>query len=792
MRKISQLLFGLLLLIAGMKQTNGQILDISPVFPSMDDSVTIIYNATAGNGELTGVSPVYAHTGVLTQFSNSPTDWKHVQGNWGTADPNVLMTDLGNNLHEIKYHIRSYYNIPMTDTATSLTFVFRNADGTQVGRDTDGSDIYYPIYDANELNLAFLNRADGEIVELNQMISIEGATSDSGTVTLFENGVQVAQAQGTSISYNYTPTASGNVDFMLQADNGTDVATETIRLVARGEVVVQDPPAGVEHGINYVNDSTVVLVLWAPFKDYVYLIGEMTDWQPDNNYYMNLGTDSATWWIELTGLTPQLEYAYQYYVDGDIKIGDPYADKVLDPWNDAFIPDVTYPNLKPYPAGADHVVSVFQTAQTPYQWQTQNWQRPAQDELIVYELLVRDFIDRHDYETLIDTLDYLQKLGINAIELMPIMEFEGNISWGYNPSFFFAPDKYYGTKDHLKAFIDACHSRGIAVILDMVLNHAFGQNSMVRLYWDGSRPTPESPWFNPDATHPFNVGFDFNHESQATQDFADRVLAYWVEEYRFDGYRMDLSKGFTQTNNPTDVGAWSSYDASRIALLKRMADELWSVDPESYFILEHFADNGEEKELADYGMMLWGNLVHNYNEGTMGFVSGSNFQWISHQQRGWNDPHVVGYLESHDEQRLMYKNLEFGNSNGSYNVKNLETALERMELAGAFFFTIPGPKMFWQFAELGYEVDIDFNGRTGPKPIRWEYLDEDDRLELYQVWSALINLRVSNDAFETDDFDLQLNGAFKRIHLNDPAMNVTVLGNFDVATATGDPNFQKT
>ncbi|NOZ04318.1 MAG: hypothetical protein GXO92_06915 [FCB group bacterium] len=101
---------------------------------------------------------------------------------------------------------------------------------------------------------------------------------------------------------------------------------------------------------------------------------------------------------------------------------------------------------------------------------------------MIYELLVRDFIDRHDYQTLIDTLDYLEKLGINAIELMPINEFEGNSSWGYNPSFYFAPDKYYGTRQDLKLFIDECHRRGIAVIMDIVLNHTYGQSPLVSGY----------------------------------------------------------------------------------------------------------------------------------------------------------------------------------------------------------------------------------------------------------------------------------------------------------------------
>ena len=79
----------------------AQILSITPAFPSQNDTVTIIYDASEGNGALVGYTPVYAHAGLITNQSTSPTDWKHVQGNWGTSDPKVLMTPLGNNRHKL-------------------------------------------------------------------------------------------------------------------------------------------------------------------------------------------------------------------------------------------------------------------------------------------------------------------------------------------------------------------------------------------------------------------------------------------------------------------------------------------------------------------------------------------------------------------------------------------------------------------------------------------------------------------------------------------------------------------
>ena len=91
---------------------------------------------------------------------------------------------------------------------------------------------------------------------------------------------------------------------------------------------------------------------------------------------------------------------------------------------------------------------------------------------------------------------------------MPFNEFEGNNSWGYNPDFYFAPDKYYGPENTLKQFIDSCHAKGIAVVMDIALNHSFGSSPLVQLYWDAAnnRPAADNPWFNPVAKHALQCG----------------------------------------------------------------------------------------------------------------------------------------------------------------------------------------------------------------------------------------------------------------------------------------------
>jgi len=793
MRKLYLLIVSFFLLLY---PSYAQILNITPAFPTVEDTITVIYDASQGNGALVGVSPVYAHTGVITDQSTTPTDWQYVQGDWGTADANVLMEDLGNNLHKLRYHIRSYYGIPQGEVVESLAFVFRNADGTIVGRDTDGSDIFYEIATGAALEVSFIAPISFPLIqEINDVISVEAAASASSDISLYLDGTLLTQTNGTSLNYDITVANSGKQWVKIVADDGNTTVADSFHFIVNEPVVIQDPPAGALDGINYIDANTVILQLHAPQKQFVYVMGDFNNWELDNQYYMKRSNDGNTYWLEINNLNPGEEYSFQYYVDGEIKIADPYSEKILDPWNDTFIDDDTYPDLKEYPFGkTTEAVGIIQTDQIPYVWQTPNFQAPEKTDLVIYELLLRDFTDVHNYQSLIDSLDYLERLGVNAIELMPIMEFEGNSSWGYNPSFFFALDKYYGTKNKFKEFIDEAHSRGIAIILDIVLNHAFGQSPMARLYWDAanSQPAANNPWFNTIPKHPFNVGNDFNHESPETRAFMERLLAFWINEYNIDGYRVDLSKGLTQVNSGSNVGLWGAYDASRIDILKNYADVVWNANPNAYMILEHFADNSEETELANYGMMLWGNMVHNYSEATMGWIPDSDFQWISWKNRGWNDPHVIGYMESHDEERQMFKNLNFGNSAPGHDTQDLNTSLERSAMAAAFFFTVPGPKMLWQFGEYGYDISIDDPCRVCEKPILWNYLYNPNRYRLLKIYRALIHLKANNEAFRSSNFTMDVGGNIKRITILDPSMDVFVIGNFDVNGNTTNANYPST
>jgi hypothetical protein len=348
----------------------------------------------------------------------------------------------------------------------------------------------------------------------------------------------------------------------------------------------------------------------------------------------------------------------------------------------------------------------------------------------------------------------------------------------------------------------------MAVILDVVFNHAFGQCPLVRLYSSGNYgpPTADNPWFNQTIPHPLNLKYDFNHESVHTKYFIKRVTQYWIQEYHIDGYRFDLAKGFTNRYSGNNYDLWAQYDASRIAILKNIADNIWAVDSTAYIILEHFADNTEETELANYGMMLWSNMNRNYSQSAMGWLADATFssglEWAYYKNRGWTVPNNVVYMESHDEEWLNFRNLAYGRSNSAngYNIKDLKTALNRMKLVGAFFFTIPGPKMIWQFGELGYDEPLEEGnpswGRTDPKPIHWEYYQDPYRKKLYDTWKWLIKLRNENEVFTSTQTQVSMmvgQGVYgRRINLTHPTMNVTIIGNFNVDTIYIDPNFQST
>jgi len=770
--------------------SNAQIITSDPDLPTSGQALTIYYDATLGTAGLEDFTgDVYAHTGVITDQSTDMGDWKYVKTAWGTNTAETKLTRESANLYslEIGPSIREYYGVPANESITHLAFVFRSADSSKEGKDDGGSDIFVTVFQEG-LSVAIINPDNNSIVDPGTNLAFEASSSQVANLVLYLNNVEVKSASAESITHNFPFTSSGDNWIRVTAEAEGEIVADSVFVHVKGAEQSDPLPEGMVDGINYLDGPGVTLVFYAPLKEDVFVIGDFNDWTP--NSASRMIRDGDRFWITLNMLSSGETYGYQYLVDGELIIADPYTEMTLDP-NDKWIDESTYPGLKPYPEGlTTGITSVLQPGRGTYAWRHTEFTPSEKETLVIYELLVRDFLEAHDWATLTDTLNYLAELGINAIELMPVNEFEGNESWGYNPSFYFAVDKYYGPARDLKVFIDSCHGRDMAVILDMVLNHSYGQSPLVQLYYENGKVAADNPWYNVDSPNPtYSWGYDFDHESQDTKDFVDRVNAYWLDSFQVDGFRFDFTKGFTNT-----AGEGWNYDPSRIAILKRMADTIWSVNSDAYVILEHLTANAEESVLSEYGMLLWGNMNSAYSEATMGYHDSnkSDFSDISYQTRGWDDPHLVGYMESHDEERLMFKNLEFGASSGSYNIQERNTALERMSLAGAFFFTVPGPKMIWQFGELGYDYSIDYDCRVCNKPIRWDYYETGLRRRVYQLWSALIDLKKNEAAFSSNDFALSVAGATKRIELNHESMDVRIIGNFDVTQQSMEASFSQT
>jgi len=823
MKKFTLLLFLLVGLISQAQVTTV------PSPPLATGPVTINFDK-AGTPLAAYTGTIYAHIGVTVNGQQ----WQFVQGEWQNNTNQPALTPVSGTTYKLDLtpNLYTYFGVPATSTITQICVVFRAASGSP---QTDNIFINVGSF---QLNLTAPAENSTTVISSGANFTVSATnTGGNASYNLKANGVSINTNPATS-SYSYTHSnLTANQSYELVVTQGTNVITKTFNVIVNPNTVTAALPAGVRDGINY-NDADATkatLVLNAPGKDFVYVAGSFNNWQPSSAYAMKKDAATGKFWLELTGLTSGAVNTFQYWVVDQtpvanspvlVKTADPFSTLVLSPYDDPYI--TTYPNMPVYPAGQQFEVSVLQTGQVAYDWQVTDFVRPAKEDLIIYELLVRDFDNAKTWEGLADKIDYFKGMRINTIELMPVMEFEGNISWGYNTAYHMALDKAYGTADSMKAFIDLCHENGIAVILDLALNHVYGRSPLARMWVndpDGDGfgiTTAENPYCNVEAKHAYSVGTDLNHQAPLTQYYSERTMEHWMTEFNIDGFRWDLTKGFTQNCSPDPASCTEAYQADRVAILKQYADYQWDLDPDFYVIFEHLGSGGtapntsgaEEVEWANYradegkGIMLWSNLNYHYNQLSMGYADDSSIANVDFENKGFSKPRAVGYAESHDEERLMYKNSLYGAINGSYSVKNLATALERQKAIGAMLFTVPGPKMMWQFGELGYDFGINYceNGtynndcRTNPKPIPEAigYTTDPARNAVRDVWSKIINLRLNNPVFHTTTFTVTSGTLTPRIDVWNEALGtdelnkVIVVANFNTSAQTITTGFTGT
>lgn len=790
-------------------------------------AVTLNFNK-AGTALATYAGTIYAHIGLTV----NGVRWTGVKGSWGSNSTQPALTLVSGTTYKLDLTPDLYtsFGIALGSTITEICVVLRNDAGNLQTADT------FLAVGAFQATLLSPIESSNSVVLAGQNFSVSASnTGGLATYKLLANGVNINTA--TTSSYTYTDVnLTSNKSYELLITQGATTVSKKFSAIINPILVAQALPAAVEEGINYnpIDPSKVILVLDAPGKDFVYVAGSFNNWTPDAVYAMKKDPATGKFWLELTSLVAGINYTYQYWVvdttplagsPGLVKTADPYSTLVLSPFDDSSIPATSYPNMPVYPVGQEREVTVLKTGQTPYNWKVAGFSKPKKEDLVVYEVLVRDFGSNRNFQDLIDKIDYFKNLKINAIELMPIMEFEGNESWGYNTAFHLALDKFYGTSDKFKEFVDLCHQNGIAVILDVALNHAFGRNPMVRMWMkdpSGSGwgdPSSENPYFNEVAKHSYSVGSDFNHSSALTKTYVKRVIKHWIQEYKIDGFRWDLTKGFTQLCSASDDACTNGAPADRVPILKEYADYSWSIDPTHYTIFEHLGSDSEEQQWANYriaetpskGVMMWGKMTNDYSL-LLGGKTGADISRMGNIAHGFTNKRVMGYAESHDEERLLYNamnNASYYNTGGAKpTYQNLSNCLDRMSAIGAASLLIPGPKMIWHFADLGMQNSINTcsngtinsNCKLDTKPqTQWtgDWINVAQRLKIYNDWAKMITLKINEPVFEANYTISPESGSpiKQRIYVTDSSLpatqlnSVVILCNFSVGDLSMIPAF---
>lgn len=751
-------LLTLICALACMSLTNAQV-TTEPAQLSVDATgIKIFFHADEGNKGLAG-SPastkIYAHTGVITSTSRDDSDWQYAPS-WNENNPKYEMEYVSPNLWSLYIgSINEFYGITNSNVVVKkLAFVFRNSDGSKTGKAAGDKDIFVEVLnDSFEMSMT-TDIPSSIITPENPIVNFTVTTTKPAEISLTCKGEVFASVKdATELTSSYSFPEPGNyiVTAAAEREGETKRFSKSITYITPSEM--KEYPGGVpQMGPRRNDDGTVTFCLCAPMKQSVMLLGSWNDFSVAENdlMYRQDYEGNSYFWKNVDGLDSTTPYLYYFIVDTQTRVGDPYARLVLDEQNDNYITDVVYPDMPKYPHDkvSGVALSVFQENINDYDWQVTDFKTPAKDDLIIYELLLRDFtgtdgkaLGNGTVRGAMEKIPYLKDLGINAVELLPINEFNGNNSWGYNPNFYFAPDKAYGTPDDYKEFIDKCHAEGIAVILDMVFNQTDWQHPWYRLY-----PVGSNPFYNASAPHAYSVLNDWNQGNPLVRQQWKDVVRYWIEEYNVDGYRFDLVKGLGDNDSYANNGdaATNAYNASRVANMREIQEAMLEVKPDAIFINENLAQAKEENEMAAFGQLNWANINNEGCQYAMGYSTGSGLarMYAPDDSRTWGS--TVSYLESHDEQRLAYKQLQWGQPE----VKNdKQVAMNRLASCAAQMILSPGSHMIWQFSEMGNSQNTknnDGGNNVDPKIVSWYLLQETPNFQLQENYRQLIHIRRNN------------------------------------------------
>ncbi|MFU8813059.1 MAG: hypothetical protein ACNA78_08825, partial [Balneolaceae bacterium] len=288
----------------------GQAITTQPAFPTEDQSIEITFDVSmVERTELEGFNgDVFAHTGVIiSEEDKNSGAWSFVIAGWDTNIEKARMTNVGENLWQITIEdIREFYNIPNSvEKVFQLAFVLRDGNGT---RQTE--DLFVDLAD-EAVNVRTLSpEGPATIASMGEPFQIVGiGNTDVGetlTLSLVFDDQEVATAVNDTLRYTFVPDQVDNFDFTLTGvDEFENTGTHTFRIVGVGDVVEQQRPTGIEDGVNDLGGGSVILSLFAPEKENVFVIGDFTDWQPDADFFMKRDfarEDSVHYWLQIDGL----------------------------------------------------------------------------------------------------------------------------------------------------------------------------------------------------------------------------------------------------------------------------------------------------------------------------------------------------------------------------------------------------------------------------------------------------------------------------------------------------------
>lgn len=272
-------------------------------------------------------------------------------------------------------------------------------------------------------------------------------------------------------------------------------------------------------GASVLADGSVRFRLWAPAVGGVELCCANAEGEDSRTAMSPL--EDGWFQLELAQAQAMPGMRYRYRIDGGLNVPDPASR-----------------------ANPDDVHGYSQVVDgAAFEWQDGGWNGRPWHSAVIYELHLGCFTREGTYTAAIERLDYLVELGISAIELMPVADFPGRRNWGYDGVLPFAPDSSYGTPEELKALIQAAHLRGLMVLLDVVYNH-FGP--------DGNYLHAYAPQFFSERHHtPWGAAINFDGDgSRVVRDFFIHNALYWLEEYHFDGLRLDAVHAIVDDTRP--------------------------------------------------------------------------------------------------------------------------------------------------------------------------------------------------------------------------------------------------